>query len=123
MFLLGFTMGLVLGSSTVTADRMCLAYGYWRSRAVRKFAGCIIFLTYFILPLSIMVYCYGRITLVLHRKIQVEPYTDKATRTNGKEQVLIFTSRVRGRGHRIGSVCLCVCVCLSVCVHSHDQTV
>ena len=28
-----------------------------------------------------------------------------------------ITSRVSGRGHRIGAVFLCVCV--SVCVHSH----
>ena len=31
----------------------------------------------------------------------------------------IFTSRVSGRGHRIGVVSLCVCVC----VPSHGQTV
>ncbi len=28
--------------------------------------------------------------------------------------VNLFTSRVSGRGHRIGAVCVCVCVCLSV---------
>ena len=38
-----------------------------------------------------------------------------------EDHTLIITSRVSGRGHRIGPVC--VSVCLSVCEHSHGQTV
>ena len=39
----------------------------------------------------------------------------------GKPQFDFITSRVSGRGNRIGAVFLCVCV--SVCPHSHGQTV
>ncbi len=31
---------------------------------------------------------------------------------------LIITSRVSGRGHRIGAVCVCVCVCVCVSVRT-----
>ena len=79
----GFTMGLVTGSSAVQNGK-CLAYSYWKSNTVRRVAGIIIVFTYFFLPLGVLLYCYGRIAMVLQLRVQVEPSSSDKTKTAGE---------------------------------------
>ena len=76
-------MGLVTGSSAVQ-NAKCLAYSYWNSNTVRRVAGIILVFTYFFLPLGVLLYCYGRIAMVLQGRVQVEPFFSDKTKTAGE---------------------------------------
>jgi len=58
--------------TTVTTDIIqgtCIAFGVYKSYAMKKIIGfCTIFVSYF-LPLSVMVFCYARIVHALRSKV------------------------------------------------------
>ena len=66
---------------------------------------------------DLVLHCWGGALTNPHKQTQVGPILLPRLLT---QEVIrqIITSRVSGRGHRIGAVflCVCVCVCLSVCL-------
>jgi len=58
-------------ATTIIKDGVCLFYFLWESEAVRMAVGALSNLFFFLLPLVIFIYCYGRIVVVMRRQMRV----------------------------------------------------
>ena len=61
----------VVFKTTVVQDGVCLVYSVWESPAVRMIYGASINVLFFLVPLIVFVYCYGRIIVVMRRQMCV----------------------------------------------------
>ncbi len=52
-------------------DGLCGIYAYWPSPTFRKAFGVVIVLIQYFIPLLTLIFCYGRIALVLSSRIKV----------------------------------------------------
>jgi hypothetical protein len=50
-------------------DGVCYPIGVWSSVAGRRLSGLYIFIVEYLLPVTTMTFCYGRIYHVLHRRV------------------------------------------------------
>ena len=57
--------------STTVEDGMCLPYFVWESELVRTGINVWILTSYFVVPVIIFLFCYGRIVVVMRRQIRV----------------------------------------------------
>jgi len=57
--------------TTVIAEGVCLGHMKWESDTVRILCGIVGILLFFLLPLVIFIYCYGRIVVVMRRQMRV----------------------------------------------------
>ncbi len=91
--------------SSIVIDGQCAIYSYWPSPTVRKMFGVITVTLQFLIPLCILVFCYGAIVLALHRRIKDDVLGIK----QGKESNL-----ARGRRNTIKTLAL-VALCFVLC--------
>ena len=66
----GWNTGYMLPTTKIV-DGECGIYAYWPSPTFRKVFGCVIVLVQFLVPLFTLILCYGKIALVLSRRIKV----------------------------------------------------
>lgn len=91
-------------------DGQCIVYFAWPSSEVKALYGTLILILKLLFPFGVLIYCYTRITLVIHKRICEESsMTDHGSHTKAKEE--IFT---KGRRNTIKTL-FTVAVCFALC--------
>jgi len=65
-----YTMTLVFSTSAVV-DGVCYAYVFWKSRVTAVAHGIWNFISFYVLAVSIFIFCYGRILVVIRRQASI----------------------------------------------------
>jgi len=65
-----FVMPAIFATSVVM-DGLCLSYFLWLNPTLRMMYGLSTVAVFFVLPLIVFIYCYGRIVIVMRRQMRV----------------------------------------------------
>ncbi len=108
-----WTLGLVTNTYNFPTSGLrgdiCFRLAFWNSELERRAAGITnVFLKYF-LPIGVMVYSYGRILVIINRKIAPTETSGDVTSTHGVK----YTSAKRKTIRMLIVVCLCFILCWS----------
>lgn len=103
-----FYISFVTPTARINSDGRCTVYSVWPNALTQRAVGVFTVLIQFFTPLTILIYCYTRMALVLHKRV------DKSSKSTNQRDGRRNESMARARGNVIKTLVI-MGVCFVLC--------
>lgn len=89
-----FNICLNAPTTGINSDGLCIPFAFWPSEAVRNGVGVFFLVVEYFVPLFCLIFCYTRMAMVLHRRVEPSQNAAKQGETRRNETMARARSNV-----------------------------